>query len=559
MTITVIEHILARLYHLGITDVFGVAGDYSFPVNDAISTSSNMRWVSNCNELNAAYASDGYARIKGVAALSTTFGVGELSALNGIAGAFAERLPIFHLVGMPASKLQKSKRLSHHTLGDGDFEVFYRMSQDIVCAHAIITPENCVIETERLIAQALHERRPVYFGIPSDYALMPIIKQTIIDSSIASFQPPKSHQKSVDEATNQILHKLTNSKQSCIFAGSLALRFGLVKEVQTIIEQTGLPYTTLFMDKSIISETHPQYLGIYCGQLMNPQVTKFVENCDCILNIGTMMTDVNSACFTANIKEENIINIMNNYVTVGTYTYQHVYMQDILLTLKAILPSISNHVSNQNKVPPVRKLDKSMPSVTGKINANYLYPQLEKMFKPDDIIFADTGNFSMGLAFALLPKSATFHSQSLWGSIGWATPASFGAALAAPNRRIILATGEGAHQLTVQEISQFAFFGLKPIIFVLNNNGYLIERLLCDDPDSDYNDITQWNYAQLPAALGCDGWYCQKVTQCDELDEVLNIIDTLDTAAYIEVITDKYDSAKLMDRICKFSASLYSS
>src|ERR1700692_2757636 len=116
---------------------------------------------------------------------------------------------------------------------------------------------------------------------------------------------------------------------------------------------------------------------------------------------------------------------------------------------------------------------------------------------------------------------ATFHNQTLWGSIGWSTPAAFGAAVAAPDKRIVLVTGDGAHQLTAQEISQFGRRGLKPIVFVLNNNGYLIERLLCKDGAIAYNDLAPWHYAALPHALGCDGWYTTRVTTCGELDEAM--------------------------------------
>ena len=113
----------------------------------------------------------------------------------------------------------------------------------------------------------------------------------------------------------------------------------------------------------------------------------------------------------------------------------------------------------------------------------------------------------MGLAFAHLPTGARFYNQTLWGSIGWATPAALGAAVAAPDRRVVLITGEGSHQLTAQEICQFHRLGLRPIIFVLNNSGYLIERLLCKDPDIAYNNVASWNYAELPHALGCEGWF----------------------------------------------------
>jgi indolepyruvate decarboxylase len=146
---SIIHYVLSRLSQLGITDVFGVPGDYAFPINDAISEDQHLRWSGSSNELNAAYAADGYARLKGVAAVNTAYGVGELSALNALAGAYAEHLPVFHLVGMPNTTTQRARALVHHTLGNGEFELFYHLAAPVVCARAIITPENCAAETER--------------------------------------------------------------------------------------------------------------------------------------------------------------------------------------------------------------------------------------------------------------------------------------------------------------------------------------------------------------------------------------------------------------------------
>ncbi|EOG1931655.1 alpha-keto acid decarboxylase family protein [Providencia stuartii] len=548
MNKTVIEHVLARLNEIGINDIFGVAGDYAFPIEDAVCESNNMRWIGNCNELNASYAADGYARIKGAAALSTTFGVGELSALNGIAGSYAEHLPIFHLVGMPASGVQKNHKLVHHTLGNGDFDVFYQMSQHLSCAHAILTPENCIAETERLIITALRERRPVYIGLPADYAVMPVVTDKNTDTPVIH----KSNNESLSAAVTAILEKLNSSQKACIIPGILSARLGYANEVQAIIDKTGLPYATMFMDKSIVSESNPTYMGIYNGKLMNTQVGEFVESCDCVLGIGAVLTDFNSGSFTATILSEHRINILADHVKVGSAIYPQVYMQDVLVKLKELAPSLHHQgIKAQGLGTPVQ-------GENGQITANYLYPRLEQMFKKDDIIIAETGTASMGLGFALLPQNAQFHNQTLWGSIGWATPAAFGAAIAEPNRRIILITGEGSHQLTAQEISQFARFGLKPIIFVLNNDGYLIERLLCKDPEAYYNDLPQWHYAQLPAALGCQDWYCQKVTRCDELDAAINMAESQNRAAYIEVVMDRYASSELAEKLGQSIESLYS-
>ncbi|MFW0929761.1 MAG: thiamine pyrophosphate-dependent enzyme [Providencia rettgeri] len=548
MSKTVIEHVLSRLNEIGICDIFGVAGDYAFPIEDAVCESKNMRWIGNCNELNASYAADGYARTKGAAALSTTFGVGELSALNGIAGSYAENLAIFHLVGMPASGVQKKHRLVHHSLGHGGFDVFYQMSQHLSCAHAILTPENCIAETERLITTALHERRPVYLGFPSDYAVMPVIA----DEKTETITIHKSNDESLSAAVTAIIEKLNSSSQACVIPGILTARLSLVDDVQTIINKTGLPYATMFMDKAILSESNPSYMGIYNGQLMNHAVAEFVENCDCILGIGAILTDFNSGSFTATVKVENWINILADHVKIGSAVYPQVYMKDVLSELKRLAPSLNHRgITAQGLGEPIQNQQ-------GKITAAYLYPRLEKMFKKDDIIITETGTASMGLCFALLPENAQVYNQTLWGSIGWATPAAFGAAIAAPQRRVILVTGEGSHQLTVQEISQFARFGLKPIIFVLNNDGYLIERLLCKNPEAYYNDIAQWNYAQLPAALGCTNWYCQRVTDCNELDAAIKAAELSDNAAYIEIVMDRYAASELAQKLGDSIASLYS-
>ncbi|QAV24305.1 alpha-keto acid decarboxylase family protein [Proteus hauseri] len=548
MNNSVIEHLLSRLYDLGIRDIFGVAGDYAFPIEDAICNGNSMRWIGNCNELNAAYAADGYARIKGMAALSTTFGVGELSAINAIAGSYAENLPIFHLVGMPASGVQKSKRLVHHTLGDGDFDIFYQLGQRLACAHTIMTPENCVTETERLITCALKERRPVYIGLPSDYALMPIQE----NRDNLSLTKQKSNKGTLDKAVNAIKEKLIQSNNICVLPGILSKRLGFADKVQSFINKTGLPYATMFMDKSILSESNPHYVGMYDGKLMTPKVREFIENSEYVLGIGAMMTDFNTGSFTAKIAPEKFINIMPEHVEIDSTIYNSIYMEDVLSRLELILP-----YKNYNLIK-VEGLGEPILSDKGEITAQYLYPCLEKFFQPNDIIIAETGTSSMGLGFALLPEGAQFHNQTLWGSIGWATPAAFGAALAVPERRIILITGEGSHQLTVQEISQFARFGLKPIILVLNNDGYLIERLLCNYPEAYYNDLAQWNYHELPKAFGAKDWYCEKVTTIAQLDNALKTAGSVNTASYIEIVTGRYEASDLAQKLKESKDSLYS-
>ena len=173
--VIVADYIVERLAREGINHCFGVAGDYLFPICDAVDSSAKVKWIGCSNELNASYAADGYARVRGAAMLATTYGVGELSALNGVMGANAERSLVFHVVGMPSYQHQRVHKITHHTLGDGVFGNFVDLSTAAACCHAVITPENCVIEMERVIVEARRAHRPAYIAVPSDYALSPVV------------------------------------------------------------------------------------------------------------------------------------------------------------------------------------------------------------------------------------------------------------------------------------------------------------------------------------------------------------------------------------------------
>jgi indolepyruvate decarboxylase len=325
MQSTVIQHVLSRLNDICVKDVFGVAGDFAFPIDDAVSSNRNLRWVGCCNELNAAYAADGYARTHGVAALCTTYGVGELSAICGVGGSYAEHVPVIHLVGMPSSRVQAGHRLVHHTLGNGEFGLFSRMAEPVVCARTIMTPENCVAETERLIAAALYHRRPVYMAFPADFANTPVIDKVVPTNTHVS--DPAALQ----AAVNAIVGALSASNTACILPGIIIARCGLGKEATAVINASGLPFATMFMDKSVVDEDHPSYIGMYDGKLMNEQVRAFVEGCDCMLGIGAMLTDFSSGAFTAQIDRSKSINIMHHNVRVGTAVYNNIAMKDVLI------------------------------------------------------------------------------------------------------------------------------------------------------------------------------------------------------------------------------------
>jgi indolepyruvate decarboxylase len=546
MAETVIQYVLRRLHEIGVDDIFGVAGDYSFPVNDAIVEHPAINWIGCCNELNAGYAADGYARMRGVGAVCTTYGVGELAAMSAIAGSYAEHLAVFHLVGAPNLPTQEGRALVHHTLGNGEFDLFSRMAEPIVCASAIMTPQNAASQTERLIAEALYHRRPVYMAFPSDVADMPVL------GVAPSVSAPSSDPASLAAATDAVIAALNNAGQACVLPGILLRRLGLTDAAEAFVDASGLPFATMFADKSVLGEDHPNYIGMYAGRLMGEPVRAFVESCDAVVLIGTMLTDGNTAGHTVRLDADKTITIDHHRTTVGKTVYRNVEMADILIQL-------SGRTTKRAQRPAITP-ETLGPIVSGgndPITADALYPRWANFFRSDDVIITDTGTSSVGLAFAQLPKGAEFHNQTLWASIGWATPAAFGAAVAAPDRRLLLVTGEGSHQMTAQEISQFGRRGLRPIVFVLNNSGYLSERMLCKDMALAYNDIAAWNYAELPHAMGCQGWFNASVSSCGVLDDALKTAEQANGAAYIEVVTDADEAPPMYKKLHENVKSFY--
>ncbi|MGE4537723.1 MAG: alpha-keto acid decarboxylase family protein [Desulfovibrio sp.] len=547
MTATVVEYLMTRLKQIGVTDVFGVPGDFSFALNDAVDNDPDMRWIGCCNELNAAYAADGYARVKGRSALCTTYGVGELSALCGVAGSYTEHLPVIHLVGMPTVSTQKARRIVHHTLGTGNFEAYADMTKPVVAASAILTPENAACQIERCLEAAVARNRPVYMALPQDYA-----DKALAGELVCAPEAPQSDPGALAAAIDAITEKIGAAHSAVVLAGYLIARLGLRQVAKGLLTRTGLPFATMFMDKTALDETLPGYIGLYDGRIMNPQVRDFVEGCDCVLNIGALWSDFNTGAFTAKIDPTRMIAIMQHEVRVGHATFLDVEMRDVLEGLAKVLPAKPAKVKN----PAGLGEPKGAPD--DPICPDYLYPRFERFLREGDIVMAETGTISMGLGFAKMPTGAEFFNQTLWGSIGWATPAAFGAAMAAPDRRTLLFTGEGSHQMTAQEIGQFGRYGLKPIVFCLNNDGYLIERLLCKDPKSSYNDLAPWNYTQLPAAFGMADWYCAKASTNAELEAVMAKAESCGTGAYIEVVMDQMAASPLARKLGESIQTLYS-
>jgi len=538
---TVAEYVVNRLADLGIDRVFGVPGDYSFPFDDAIEACDRLEWIVCANELNAAYAADGYARINGVSILSTTYGVGELSALNGVMGAKSQRLPVFHIVGAPSTQIQRQNLITHHTLGDGVYNNFRAASELACCVSAYLTPDNVIEEMERVIREALRLCQPVYITVPMDLGRMPIIGRPVKGLPISQIKRAQSDPAALEASIQFILEKIESSKNTIALPTQFIANFGVLELLKQFLNKSNIPYATTPMDKAVISEANPNYLGIYNGMSSSPTSLKAtIESADLVLDIGgVVFEDFNTTFWTDSIASSRLLTLGDQFVRMGNTIFTGIVLSDVLAGLAQRISSgaKSNAVDSQIQLPLAGEPTDPTSS------ANF-YPRLHKMLKAGDVLVVETGTCITHTTPMILPDGVGFQTQTLWGSIGWATPAAEGICMANKKGRTILVTGDGSHQLTANEIGVMGRYDIKPIIFVLNNNIYGVENVLSEIGPS-YDNLAKWNYSQVPGAMGCDSWFCVRASTVAELDAAIEKANTFDGASYIEVMIPTSESQPL--------------
>lgn len=538
--IPVAEYVLTRLASLGIDRVFGVPGDYAFSVDDAVEKVPGLDWVACANELNAAYAADGYARIRGAAILSTTYGVGELSAINGVMGSKAHRLPVFHIVGMPSERIQRLGLVTHHNLGDTVYDRFQPLSSAACCVSAVLTSDNCIDELERVIREALRQSMPAYIVISEVQGLMPVIGTPVAGRPLPQVTRQRSDTRELDAAVTALATRLAAAKTPVALVTALVARYGMRQEAAELVTKANLPFAVTPNDKGVLDESLPQFIGLYAGDSSSSNAVRdFVEGADFVLDVGgVVLSELNSGMWSDQLVPSRLACIHDNWVRIGDKVWLNVAIGDVLRGLAARVSARAS--SALPKMKPLAVVGKAGDPTA---SANF-YPRLQRRLKPGDTLVIETGTCMFHLDSMLLPAGVGAENQGLWGSIGWATPACLGVALAKTSGRTWLVTGDGSHQLTLNELAAMGRYRVKPAIFVLNNGLYGVEDVISERGHA-YDDLAPVEYHLLPAAFGCKGWFSTRVTTVAELEKALDAVESHDGAAYVEVMIPNEESQPL--------------
>ena len=357
---TVGDYLLDRLAELGVTEVFGVPGDYNLELLDHIVAHPQLRWVGNANELNAGYAADGYGRLRGMSAVVTTFGVGELSAANAIAGSYAEHVPVVHIVGGPSKDAQGTRRALHHSLGDGDFEHFLRVSREITCAQANLMPATATREIDRVLSEVREQRRPGYLLLSTDVARFETEPPTAPLPRYAGGTSPRALALFIEAAT-----KLIADHQLTVLADLLVHRLNNVDKLEALLAADVVPHATLMWGKSLVDESTPEYLGIYAGSASAEPVRRAIEEAPALVTAGVVFTDMVSGFFSQRIDPARTIDVGAQQSTVGIAVFAPLDMAAALDAVTAILTErgiTSPAVESASDTVPVEKPGRDEPT-----------------------------------------------------------------------------------------------------------------------------------------------------------------------------------------------------
>jgi len=488
------QYLIRRLSDYGLRHVFGVPGDYILTFYSMVEHSP-LEMVNCTREDCAGFAADAYARVQGMGAVCVTYGVGGLSVANSIAGAYAEKSPVIMISGAPGVAERGGDPLLHHRVRE------WRTQRDVfekLCAASLelADPVTAFRDIDELLDTAHRLKRPVYLELPRDMV-------TVVPDQIRPYIHPlrQSDPEALAEAVKEASARIAAAKRPMIIAGVELHRFGLQADVVALAEKAGIPIAATMLSKSVVSEVHPLYVGLYEGALGREEITEFVEESDCLILLGVILTDIDLGIFTAKLDMATSIYAASEDLRISHHHYHDVLLEDFLRGLAAVAPQAATR-----KLPPgpAASLKPYVLESDAAITTARLIRRPDESLDDRTIVIADVGDALFASSDLVIRGQTEFIAPAYYTSMGFAVPAALGAKTARPDLKVITLVGDGAFQMTGMELSTIVRRGLAVTVIVLDNKGYGTERLL---HEGNFNDINPWQYQRIPEILGGGtGW-----------------------------------------------------
>ncbi|KAK5059931.1 hypothetical protein LTR84_009814 [Exophiala bonariae] len=573
--ISLAQYLFTRLRQNRVKYMHGVPGDFTLKALDYLKP-AGLQWINSCNELNAGYAADGYARVNGMGALFTTYGVGELSAINAIAGSFAEHVPVVSIVGTPQRQLQRQRLNVHHTLGDGRPRVFAEMAKHVTAAQAHLFDENEAPEMiDEVLTTCLRNSQPVYIDLPCDMVAKEV-PASRLDVPLNGNSAISKSVRTTEALLTKIHQRLQNSKQPLLLIDSGHGVRGLSKDINSFAEKSGIPTLAMPSGNGMVSHSLKNFYGVHSGPVGRIDTMPYVGASDLVISIGGMFSDTQTLGWQVVPDENNMIVMHKDSIRIPGEPTAKIALERFLPALtESITPDTWNR-PDATSLGNFRDFRPTIKDANDHIDQENFYLYLNEHLRQHDIVLLANATPILGGRDLILPESSRTIASGQWFSIGHMLPAAQGAALAQwqsrkdadrLNRsttdvgRTILLDGDGSFQATAQELSTVIRYRIPLTIFIVNNSGYAYERHI-HGLEEDYNNLAPWRYSESPFWFGArdksQEWSdypvsTAKVETWSDLGHVLNNQRFTDPRGLklIEVIIGKYDVPTKFEQVFK--------
>ncbi len=494
MKSTIGQYLIDRLLAAGADHMFGVPGDFILGWMSR-AEKSRLKLITTSDEQGAGFAADAYARRRGFGVVAITYGVGGLKVANSTGQAYAEQSPVLIISGAPGVVESQTHAMIHHKVRSFDSQL--KVFQELTCAQAMIdNPVTACQQIDAVIAQILLHKRPGYIELPRDIETIGVeIPNTSLPNPYIP-RPELTVPENLAAAVREVEHMLVTAQRPIIALGIQLVRHGLLDRVVKFAETNNIPLVTTLLSKSAIDETHPQFMGVFAGKMSRAEISSYVEGSDCLLVLGAYISDMDTGVYSARVDATKVVHATDERLRISRHVFEKVGFAEYVHAITELSPK-QLYEANYPRIATLPKA--SAGDDTDALTVSTLFARLAPLITAKTVVIADPGDALFGAIDLPIKDGKDFLACGYYASLGFAVPAAIGVATADKTLRPIVLVGDGAFQMTGMELSVAVRYGYDPIVIVLNNDGYLTERLILE---GEFNDITPWRYAKLPEVLG---------------------------------------------------------
>ena len=483
------ESLLHALVDHGARQIFGIPGDFALPYFRIIEQTGILPLHTLSHEPGVGFAADAAARVQGgIGVAAVTYGAGALNMINAVAAAYAEKSPLVVLSGGPGLGESESGLLLHHQAKTLDSQ--FRIFQEITCDQVRLDDAaRAPADIARVLGNCVRNSLPVYIEIPRDMVARPC-------APVLREAPRAVDADALAACVDEILGHLRAARAPVLMAGVEVRRFGLEDKVAELSRRLGIPVVTSFMGRGLLADHDAPLMGTYMGLAGLPEVSALVEDSDGLFLLGVIISDTNFAVSGKHIDLRRTIQALEARVTMGYHTYADIPLDALVDGLLARVAPAEAHFGVDRPAFPHGLLADEATIAPADIACavNDLMAAHGKL-----PIASDMGDC---LFTAMDIEHTALVAPGYYATMGFGVPAGLGVQAATGQRPLIL-VGDGAFQMTGWELGNCRRYGWDPIVLLFNNASW--EMLRTFQPESGFNDLDDWGFAQMAAGLGGDG------------------------------------------------------